>query len=166
MLELKKGIDILAGVGGISTLDEAEALFEIKCDEENLAKLSKIINEEALLKIANAISMTDPDAVFVNTGSDADVQKVREMSLEKGEEQPLAMKDHTIHFDLAQEQARIIDRTFYIVNEGEAEDPSALRLRFRLWKSRRQRTSCTRQTSCTGMSMTDLMKKRNEWGCS
>ena len=29
------------------------------------------------------------------------------------------MKDHTIHFDLAQEQARIIDRTFYIVNEGE-----------------------------------------------
>ena len=119
MLELKKGIDILAEVGGIKTLNEAKALFEVKCDQENLAKLSKITNEEALLKIANAISMTDPDAVFVNTGSDADVQKIREMSLEKGEEKPLAMKDHTIHFDLAQEQARIIDRTFYIVNEGE-----------------------------------------------
>ncbi len=119
MLELKKGIDILAGIGGIHTLDEAKALFEVKCDRENVAKMSKITNEEALLKIANAISMTDPDAVFVNTGSDVDIQKVREMSLEKGEEQPLAMKDHTIHFDLAQEQARIIDRTFYIVNEGE-----------------------------------------------
>jgi phosphoenolpyruvate carboxykinase (GTP) len=119
MLELKKGIDILAEIGGINTLGEAKALFEAKCDQENVAKLSKIANEEALLKIANAISMTDPDAVFVNTGSDADIQKVREMCLEKGEEQPLAMKDHTIHFDLAQEQARIIDRTFYIVNEGE-----------------------------------------------
>jgi phosphoenolpyruvate carboxykinase (GTP) len=119
MLELKKGMDILAEIGGIHTLDEARALFEAKCDRENVAKLSKIADEEALLKIANAISMTDPDAVFVNTGSDADVQKVREMSLEKGEEQPVAMKDHTIHFDLAQEQARIIDRTFYIVNEGE-----------------------------------------------
>jgi len=119
MLELKKGIDILAEIGGIHTLDEAKALFEIRCDRENVTKLGKITNEEALLKIADAISMTDPDAVFVNTGSDADVQKVREMSLEKGEEQPLAMKDHTIHFDLAQEQARIIDRTFYIVNEGE-----------------------------------------------
>ena len=119
MLELKKGIDILAEIGGINTLDEANSLFEIRCDQENVTKLSKITNEEALLKIADAISMTNPDAVFVNTGSDADVQKVREMSLKKGEEQPLAMKDHTIHFDLAQEQARIIDRTFYIVNEGE-----------------------------------------------
>ena len=119
MLELKKGIDILAEIGGINTLDEAKALFELRCDQEDVTKLSKITNEEALLKIANAISMTNPDAVFVNTGSDTDVQKVREMSLKKGEEQPLAMKDHTIHFDLAQEQARIIDRTFYIVNEGE-----------------------------------------------
>ena len=119
MLELKKGIDILTEIGGINTLDEAKSLFRVRCDQENVAKLSRITNEEALLKIANAISMTDPDAVFVNTGSDADVQRVREMSIEKGEERPLAMKGHTIHFDLAQEQARIIDRTFYIVNEGE-----------------------------------------------
>ncbi|OQY26215.1 MAG: phosphoenolpyruvate carboxykinase (GTP) [Anaerolineaceae bacterium 4572_32.1] len=119
MLELQKGIDILAEIGGISTLDEANVLFGARCDQETLAKLDKISNKEALLKIANAISMTDPAAVFVNTGSDADVQRVREMSLEKGEEKPLAMPDHTIHFDLAQEQARIIDRTFYIVNQGE-----------------------------------------------
>jgi phosphoenolpyruvate carboxykinase (GTP) len=29
------------------------------------------------------------------------------------------MKDHTIHYDLPEEQGRIVDRTFYIVNEGE-----------------------------------------------
>ena len=29
------------------------------------------------------------------------------------------MKDHTIHYDLKDEQGRIVDRTFYIVNEGE-----------------------------------------------
>ena len=119
MFELKKGIDILAEVGGIKSLDEVQALFKVKCDQENLAKLSRITSEEALLKIANAIAMTDPDAVFVNTGSEADIQRVREMSLEKGEERPLAMRGHTIHFDLPQEQARIIDRTFYIVSEGE-----------------------------------------------
>jgi phosphoenolpyruvate carboxykinase (GTP) len=128
VLELKKGVDILAEAGGISALDEAKALFEVRCDQETVAKLGKIANEEALLKIANAISMTDPDAVFVNTGSDADVQRVREMSLVKGEERPLAMKDHTIHFDLAQEQARIIDRTFYIVNEGEEVSVLAKRI--------------------------------------
>jgi phosphoenolpyruvate carboxykinase (GTP) len=126
MLELKKGMDILAEVGGIRNLDEAKALFEAKCDRENLAKLSRITNEEALLKIADAISMMNPDAVFVNTGSDADIQRVRIMSLAKGEEHPVAMRDHTIHFDLPQEQARIIDRTFYIVNEGEETSVLAL----------------------------------------
>lgn len=119
MLELKTGIDILTGIGGIETLDEARALFDARCDQETIEKLSRIGNEEALLKIANAISMIDPDRVFVNTGSDADMRRVRIMSLAKGEERPVAMRDHTIHFDLPEEQARIIDRTYYIVNEGE-----------------------------------------------
>lgn len=119
MLELKKGIDILTEIGGIQTLEDAKSLFIQKCDEENRSKLDKITNEDALIKIATAISMMDPDSVFVSTGSDADVQKMREMSIEKGEEKALAMKGHTIHFDLPQEQGRIIDRTFYIVNEGE-----------------------------------------------
>lgn len=129
MLELKKGLDILAEVGGIRSLDEARTLFKAKCDQENLAKLSRIAHEEALLKIANAIAMTEPDAIFVNSGSNADVQRVRDMSLEKGEEQALPMKGHTIHFDLPQEQARIIDRTFYIVNDAEETSVLALKIR-------------------------------------
>jgi len=128
MLELKKGLDILAEIGGIRALDQALALFEHRCDEDARAKLGQIAHEEALLKIANAVAMTEPEAVFVNTGSDADVQRVRDMSLEKGEEQALPMKDHTIHFDLAQEQARIIDRTFYIVNAGEETSVLALKI--------------------------------------
>ena len=119
MLPLKKGIDILTELGGITSANAANAFFASKCDQETLAKLNKITNEEARLKIANAISMMQPDAVFVNTGSAADKQAVRKMSLEKGEEKPLAMKDHTIHFDYAKEQGRVVDKTLYIVNEGE-----------------------------------------------
>ncbi|MGD2178817.1 MAG: phosphoenolpyruvate carboxykinase domain-containing protein, partial [Anaerolineae bacterium] len=119
MLELEEGVDILTEIGEVNTIDEVEELFKLRCDQESLEKLSNIKNEEALLKIANAISMIEPDEVFVNTGSPADRQRVRIMSLAKGEEHPVAMKDHTIHFDLPQEQARIIDRTYYIVNEGE-----------------------------------------------
>lgn len=119
MLDLQAGVDILSKIGGINTLEEAEALFKARCDRDTIRKLSTISNEEALLKIANAISMTDPDTVFVNTGSDADRRRVRIMSLAKTEERPVAMRDHTVHFDLPQEQARIIDRTYYIVNKGE-----------------------------------------------
>jgi phosphoenolpyruvate carboxykinase (GTP) len=120
MLELKKGADILSAIGGISSLNEAEDVFEKYCDQDTIAKLARITNEDARLKIANAISMMIPGAVFVNTGSDADIQKIREMSIEKGEEKPLSMKDHTIHFDLPEEQGRIVDRTFYIVNDDES----------------------------------------------
>ncbi|MGD8245070.1 MAG: phosphoenolpyruvate carboxykinase domain-containing protein, partial [Anaerolineae bacterium] len=119
MLKLREGVDILAVTGGINTPREAEELFEARCDREVREKLSRIRNEEALLKIANAISLTNPDQVFVNTGSKSDRHRVRIMSLAKGEERPVAMRDHTVHFDLPKEQARIIDRTYYIVNEGE-----------------------------------------------
>lgn len=40
------------------------------------------------------------------------------MESAKGEEKPLAINGHTVHYDLPQEQARIVDRTYYIVNEG------------------------------------------------
>jgi phosphoenolpyruvate carboxykinase (GTP) len=119
MLELRKGVDILTKVGGVQSLDVAQAIFADKLDAANQSKLANIKNEEALLTIANAIAMCQPDSVFINSGSEADVQWVRELSLARGEEQELAMPNHTVHFDLPEEQARIIDRTFYIVNPGE-----------------------------------------------
>jgi phosphoenolpyruvate carboxykinase (GTP) len=120
MLELKKGVDILSTIGGVKTEDEANAIFKQKMDDANLAKLDKVKNPEVRMKIANAIAMCQPDAVVINTGSEEDKQWIRELALEKGEEKPLKMKDHTIHYDLKDEQGRIVDRTFYIANEGEA----------------------------------------------
>ncbi len=119
MLELKKGIDILTDVGGVNTIAEARAIIEAKLDNVNREKLAPITNEEALIKIAAAINMCEPDDVFINTGSEEDCAWIRNYSLEKGEEKPLAKKGHTIHFDLAEDQARLVNQTFYIVNENE-----------------------------------------------
>jgi len=119
MLEKKKGIDIVVEIGGVSTYEAALKLFEEKLDEENLSKIKKISHTEIVIKIANAIAMCAPDSVFINTGSEADRQLIREMSLEKGEEAKLPMEGHTIHFDLKEEQGRIVDRTYYIANPGE-----------------------------------------------
>jgi len=119
MLELGKGTEILADLGGIETIEDAWELFKSKMGGTELAKLEKITNEKALLKIANSIAMCRPDRVMINSGSAADLETIRQLSIAKGEERALAMPDHTIHFDLAQEQARIVDRTFYIVNPDE-----------------------------------------------
>ena len=119
MLEFKKGVDILAAVGGIADINEARKLFKQRLDDEHLNRLQAISNEEALIKMANAIAMCDPAAVFIHTGSEADKDVVRRMSLENGEESPLAIPGHTIHFDLPEDQGRMVDQTFYIANEGE-----------------------------------------------
>ncbi len=113
-------IDIAQIIGGITSLEAARQIFEKKMDAASLAKINKIKTEAALLKIANAIVMGQPDAVFINTGSAEDKLWVRNHAIEKGEEAALPMKDHTIHYDLKDEQGRIIDRTYYIINEGEA----------------------------------------------
>jgi phosphoenolpyruvate carboxykinase (GTP) len=72
MFELKKGIDILSHIGGVTSSEEAEQLFRDKMDDANFGKIQKIRNEEARLKIANAIMLGQPDKVFVNTGSPED----------------------------------------------------------------------------------------------
>ena len=116
----KKGvIDIVTELGGIKTSEAADKLLAERLEADQLAKLDKIKNEAVRLKIANAIILCDPDTVLINTGSDADRQFIKDLSLKKGEEKALPMENHTIHYDLKEEQGRIIDRTFYISNEGE-----------------------------------------------
>jgi len=119
MLEMKKGVDILAEVGGVKTIEEAKKLFSAKLDAANLAKLNKIKNEEVLLKIANSISMCEPDNVFIISNDPADAAYMKEQSIKRGEEKKLNIKNHTIHFDLPQDQGRLVKQTLYIVNEDE-----------------------------------------------
>ncbi|MGD9114507.1 MAG: phosphoenolpyruvate carboxykinase domain-containing protein, partial [Desulfobacterales bacterium] len=123
---IKDVMDIVTELGGIKTVDAAQQVFEKKMDAQNLAKLSPITNADVLKKIANAIVMCVPDSVFIDSGSEEDRQFVRELSLKKGEEKKLPMDKHTIHYDLKQEQGRIIDRTFYISNKGEEVSSLAL----------------------------------------
>jgi len=115
----KDVIDIVSELGGIKTPKAAQEILKAKMDAANQAKLRQIKNPEILKKMANAVVMCEPDAVFIATGSEEDRQFVRDLSLEKGEESTLSMEGHTIHYDLKEEQGRIIDRTFYIHNEGE-----------------------------------------------
>ena len=119
MLRRKVGADIVAAIGGVVHLDDARALFESKMDGKHFSRIENIRNEEVLLKLANAVAMCDPDSVVVNAGSEDDRRFIRRLALEKGEEAELAMENHTVHFDLKQEQGRIVDRTFYIANENE-----------------------------------------------
>jgi phosphoenolpyruvate carboxykinase (GTP) len=128
MLKRNHGIDITLELGGIASREAADHLFSEQLAPAQLERLRKITNADALLKIANAIAMCTPDKIFINTGSTEDKQFIRELALSKGEEASLPMPDHTIHFDLKEEQGRIIDRTYYIANEEEQISSLAQRI--------------------------------------
>jgi len=118
-LKMKQGIDILADVGGISSVDEARSLIESKCDQANIAKFRTIANEDAIIKLANAASMMQPNSIWFNSGSAKDVEWAKIHAIETGEEFKLALPNHTCHYDLPEDQARLVKQTYYIVNENE-----------------------------------------------
>ncbi len=119
MLQKNRGVDIIVELGGINTYTAATEFLGKMVSPQQLTRIQKVKNQEVCIKIANAVAMCGPDQVFVNTGSKEDRQFIRELSLKKGEEAPLPMPQHTIHYDLPEEQGRIIDRTYYIANPDE-----------------------------------------------
>ena len=128
MLKFNQGIDIVEEIGQLVNAEEVMALFEDRLDSTQLERIRSFNNMAVLKKIANAINLCDPERVFINTGSEQDLQFIRQLALNKGEEAPLPMDGHTIHYDLKEEQGRIIDRTYYISNDDELVSSLGLRM--------------------------------------
>jgi phosphoenolpyruvate carboxykinase (GTP) len=128
MFEKNKGIDIAKEIGGVESIEAAKAVFKATLSPDQLSRIDRIHHPDLLLKIANAIRMCEPDSVFINTGSEADRQFIRELALKTGEEASLPMEGHTIHYDLKDEQGRIIDRTYYVANPEERVSSLANRM--------------------------------------
>ena len=75
---LKNVVDIISKLGGIETLEQAIPVFDKKLDKSNLEKLNLIKTSEALIKIANAAIVCQPDSIFINTASEEDRKVIRE----------------------------------------------------------------------------------------
>lgn len=84
-------------------------------DGENLRKLLAIENERLHAFIADAIELCQPERVWVSTDSPEDVEYTRRMAVELGEEKPLAIPGHTVHFDGIEDQGRDREATKYLV---------------------------------------------------
>ena len=69
--------------------------------------------------VADAVELCEPGDVFVVTDSAEDIAKVRALAVEKGEETPLTIDGHTIHFDGPQDQARDKANTRYLVPKDD-----------------------------------------------
>jgi len=87
-----------------------------KMDADSFAKLSAIDNEKVHAFVADAVKLCQPQQVRVCGDDPADVAYIRQGAIDNGEETPLALPGHTVHFDAYPgDQGRDKEVTRYLV---------------------------------------------------
>jgi len=94
------------------------SILEDRFDRKNLDKLLRIENPYLHRFVAKYLDLCDPESVFVSDGSEEDQRYIREAAIRNGEEIPLAMEGHTVHFDGYYDQARDRENTKILVPPG------------------------------------------------
>ena len=88
-------------------------------NKENLEKLTYLGNRRVEAIVEEFVNLCRPDRVTVITDSPEDIAYVRRRAVELGEERPLAMEGHTIHFDGYHDQGRDKKNTLVLIEPGE-----------------------------------------------
>ena len=100
-------------------MPDAEKLLKEKLTAENYNKLAALNNPKLYEFTADAIELCKPAKVFICTDKPEDLEDTRKCAVETGEEKPLKMKGHTIHFDGMEDQGRDREVTKYLIPKTE-----------------------------------------------
>jgi phosphoenolpyruvate carboxykinase (GTP) len=84
-------------------------------NEENRKKLTALNNEKAAAIIKKYINLCRPAKVTVITDSPEDIEYVRNLAVQNGEETKLKMNGHTVHFDGYNDQGRDTKNTRILI---------------------------------------------------
>jgi len=93
-------------------------VLKTKLSAEHYEKLAALANRKLHKFVADAIELANPASVYVCTDAAEDIEYIRQLAIKTGEEKPLAIKGHTIHYDGYNDQARDKDMTKYLLPEG------------------------------------------------
>ncbi|MBD3202875.1 phosphoenolpyruvate carboxykinase (GTP) [Candidatus Woesearchaeota archaeon] len=92
--------------------------FKELIDRENYEKLKSLDNEKIIEKVKKYAEICKPAKITVVSDSPFDINYIRNLSLECGEEKKLKTKGHTYHFDGYYDQARDKQNTKVLVEKG------------------------------------------------
>ncbi len=94
-----------------------------RLSQKDYQKIKKLNNPDINQFITKSIEICNPETIFVGSDSSEDLQYVREAAIRNHEEEPLAMKAHTIHFDGYYDQARDKSQTKFLLPVGTSLGP-------------------------------------------
>lgn len=90
------------------------------CDTVNYKKMS-CLQDSVFQFIGKFIEILQPDSVFVQTDSQKDLYYIKKRAVVTGEEIPLSMDRHTVHFDGLHDQARDKSHTRFLISHNELD---------------------------------------------
>jgi phosphoenolpyruvate carboxykinase (GTP) len=100
-----------------------DIVLQSRLDEESVGKLAALDSASLNELIANAILQFQPSSVFVSDGSPEDLHRVRIQAIRRGEEKPLILRGHTIHYDGYEDQGRDPANTKFLVHDVTSLGP-------------------------------------------
>ncbi|MEM2815925.1 MAG: phosphoenolpyruvate carboxykinase, partial [Candidatus Bathyarchaeia archaeon] len=104
------------------TVDEISKYLESirsKMSHRDYMRLIAIKVPEVHRFIAESAELCNPDRIYITADTPEDIDYIRRMAIETGEEKPLAMPGHTVHFDGPYDQGRDREATKYLVPKGD-----------------------------------------------
>ncbi|MEM3823375.1 MAG: phosphoenolpyruvate carboxykinase (GTP) [Candidatus Bathyarchaeia archaeon] len=94
-------------------------VLRLKIGQRDYEKLCAIANPRVHQFIAEADELCNPEKIFVCNDSPEDIAYIRDKAIATGEEKPLAIPGHTVHFDGPYDQGRDREATKYLVPKGD-----------------------------------------------
>lgn len=94
-----------------------------KFDGESLKRLKEIKNRDVHLFIKKYVEILNPKKIYVSIGDERDREYIKRRAVEEGEEEPLKISNHTIHFDGYYDQGRDKKNTKFVVSHDTDLDP-------------------------------------------
>jgi len=101
-------------------MSDARKVLKDRLAKEHYTRLMALENPKLHEFVANAIELTNPSSVFVCTDAPDDMAYIRKLAIKSGEEKPLKIKGHTIHFDGFFDQGRDTFSTRYLLPAGSS----------------------------------------------
>lgn len=116
---LEKRVSQIRASSRGATMADYMDILQSSLTNTNLRKLLAIPNERVHRFTAEAVELCKPMDVFVCDDNKKDIEYIRKTAIAQGEETPLAIPTHTVHFDGLHDQARDKEHTTYLVPKGE-----------------------------------------------
>ena len=101
-------------------------ILKSKMSEESYQRVEALKNPKIVDFIGFFAEHCDPASIYVCNDSEKDVQYVRDQSIAKGEEHPLANSKQTIHWDGYGDQARDKKNTRFMVYKENLENMASM----------------------------------------